>query len=427
MPKFRSTSRAKQRGESLASELRAIFDLFDTDGNGYIDERELLHFFRQGYIHLSSELTELMNEADFNNDGYIDFEEFLAIFKQANNGSASAKWQVANTLIKELIDSQKFVLKSLAPLHESLQNNAVSSGLSPRATSVNGNKERRSAPRAARFCAECLDCCVITPILGVFFFLLLLPVMIYVTDDIYRIAKDSACASPSTTTAFGAVWGTDQVSAWCDPSGGCPESYDMLQIEKTASSSEIRRAYRKATLRYHPDKVCTSSDTTDMESCEEKYTALFICLTEAKATLLDSEKRAYYDQFGNLDEMEHFMTKWTWPFIVVAGNFLTFQLALAAVMMCRCFACGCRGQGSGKYLLGLQVVNVNGLPGSCRTMFVRTLLKLFGVVLTPVLLVLANASIIQTTQYACAVFCVCAVGVYTLYTSVSQSGCVVWK
>ena len=53
--------------------------------------------------------------------------------------------------------------------------------------------------------------------------------------------------------------------------------YDVLQIEKTATSEEIRRAYKKQALKYHPDKVRDPTPEINeavrcirMFSCEEK-------------------------------------------------------------------------------------------------------------------------------------------------------------
>ena len=95
------------------------------------------------------------------------------------------------------------------------------------------------------------------------------------------------------------------------------------------------------------------------------------------------------------DEFEHMMNEWTWSFIVGAGYVLTIQLAYWMVLMFRC--CWCRGQGPGKYVLGLQVVDTKGTPVSCCTMFVRSMIKMCGFVLFPfifwIALKLANADI----------------------------------
>lgn len=62
--------------------------------------------------------------------------------------------------------------------------------------------------------------------------------------------------------------------------------YDILGISKTASDDEIKKAYRKAAVAYHPDK----------EGGDE---AKFKEVGEAYEVLKDSAKRQRYDQFGH--------------------------------------------------------------------------------------------------------------------------------
>ena len=65
--------------------------------------------------------------------------------------------------------------------------------------------------------------------------------------------------------------------------------YDTLGISKTASSSEIKKAYRKMAIKYHPDK--NPNDT----SAEEKFKEA----AEAYEVLSDDNKKARYDQYGH--------------------------------------------------------------------------------------------------------------------------------
>ena len=65
--------------------------------------------------------------------------------------------------------------------------------------------------------------------------------------------------------------------------------YKILGVEKNASESEIKKAYRKSAIKYHPDK-----NPGDKEA-ETKFKQA----AEAYEVLGNSEKRAKYDQFGH--------------------------------------------------------------------------------------------------------------------------------
>ena len=65
--------------------------------------------------------------------------------------------------------------------------------------------------------------------------------------------------------------------------------YKVLGVAKNASAEEIKKAYRKLALKYHPDR-----NQGDKES-EEKFKEA----NEAYAVLSDQEKRKQYDTFGS--------------------------------------------------------------------------------------------------------------------------------
>jgi curved DNA-binding protein len=65
--------------------------------------------------------------------------------------------------------------------------------------------------------------------------------------------------------------------------------YKMLGVKKTATAEEIKKAYRKLAMKYHPDHA--KGDT----AAEEKFKKI----NEAYAVLSDKEKRQQYDTFGS--------------------------------------------------------------------------------------------------------------------------------
>ena len=66
------------------------------------------------------------------------------------------------------------------------------------------------------------------------------------------------------------------------------DAYEILGVPVTASSSDIRKAYRKLALQYHPDKQTT-------EEGRRNASAKFVKISNAYELLSDEEKRRQYD------------------------------------------------------------------------------------------------------------------------------------
>ena len=65
--------------------------------------------------------------------------------------------------------------------------------------------------------------------------------------------------------------------------------YDVLGVKKAATEEEIKKAYRKLAMKYHPDR-----NPGNRQEAEERFKEI----NEAYAVLSDKDKRRQYDQFG---------------------------------------------------------------------------------------------------------------------------------
>ena len=74
-----------------------------------------------------------------------------------------------------------------------------------------------------------------------------------------------------------------------DTMAGKRDYYEVLGVSKSASDDEIKKAYRKLAVKYHPDK----------NPGDKEAEAKFKEINEAHDVLSDKQKRARYDQFGH--------------------------------------------------------------------------------------------------------------------------------
>lgn len=75
--------------------------------------------------------------------------------------------------------------------------------------------------------------------------------------------------------------------------------YKTLGVEKSASDSDIKKAYRKLAMKYHPDRNQGDS------AAEEKFKEI----NEAYAVLSDQQKRQQYDMFGDQQFHQQYSTE----------------------------------------------------------------------------------------------------------------------
>src|ERR1035437_3810770 len=65
--------------------------------------------------------------------------------------------------------------------------------------------------------------------------------------------------------------------------------YEILGVERNASKDELKKAYRKLAMQYHPDR------NPDNKDAEEKFKEA----AEAYEVLTNEDKKARYDKFGH--------------------------------------------------------------------------------------------------------------------------------
>ena len=70
--------------------------------------------------------------------------------------------------------------------------------------------------------------------------------------------------------------------------------YEVLGVDKNASEDDIKKAFKKAAMKYHPDRFANASDA-EKKDAEEKFKEI----NEAYQVLSDTQKKQQYDQFGH--------------------------------------------------------------------------------------------------------------------------------
>ncbi|KAM8847304.1 dnaJ (Hsp40) homolog, subfamily C, member 5 gamma a isoform X1 [Synchiropus splendidus] len=114
--------------------------------------------------------------------------------------------------------------------------------------------------------------------------------------------------------------------------------YKVLGLEKGASPEDIRKAYRKLALKYHPDK------NPDNPEAAEKFKEI----NNANSILNDENKRKIYDEYGSMglyvseqfgeESVKYYflMSKWWFKGLVVCCA----VFSCCCCCCCCCFCCG---------------------------------------------------------------------------------------
>jgi curved DNA-binding protein len=111
----------------------------------------------------------------------------------------------------------------------------------------------------------------------------------------------------------------------------------MLGLNRNASEDEIKKAYRKLALKYHPDHHPDDSES------EEKFKEI----GEAYAVLSDLENRKEYDRFGHTGFKRRYTTEDIFSNLNFEELFREFAFGFNNQVF-REFFCGKRGRGCGR-------------------------------------------------------------------------------
>lgn len=76
--------------------------------------------------------------------------------------------------------------------------------------------------------------------------------------------------------------------------------YKILEVAQTATDDEIKKAYKRAALKWHPDKHSSGG-----EEQREAADKMFKDIGEAYSILSDQQKRSRYDQGADIEEIEN--------------------------------------------------------------------------------------------------------------------------
>ena len=110
--------------------------------------------------------------------------------------------------------------------------------------------------------------------------------------------------------------------------------YKTLGLSSDCSSSDIKKAYRKLALKYHPDKAKRS----ERDAAEAKFKEIL----RAYEVLSDDSKRKLYDQYGDAGVDQNFNPQFGEfdNFLPPLWIFVIFQRDVPSLLQCLGFICG---------------------------------------------------------------------------------------
>ncbi|EPY34729.1 DnaJ like protein subfamily C member 3 [Strigomonas culicis] len=115
---------------------------------------------------------------------------------------------------------------------------------------------------------------------------------LYMIDEAYDKAESELAAARRLDPRNGKIEELAQRLAKQKSMPPRKDYYKILGVKKSATSADIRRAYRKLARELHPDQL-RSKDMSDAE--RQKHDKKFRDINEAKEVLMDDEKRTRYD------------------------------------------------------------------------------------------------------------------------------------
>ncbi|XP_076471581.1 dnaJ homolog subfamily C member 5-like [Babylonia areolata] len=110
--------------------------------------------------------------------------------------------------------------------------------------------------------------------------------------------------------------------------------YELLGLEKGASADEVKRAYRRLALRFHPDKNPGNPEAADK----------FKEINRANTILSDTTKRGIYDRYGSLGiyAAEQFGEENVNTYLVLTSGWCKALVVFCGIITgCYCCCCCC--------------------------------------------------------------------------------------